>query len=114
EQLALLLRRGRVHVIADDEALLPGLAGAAVDAGRELSVLVDCDTGLGRTGVSSPAAAADLAAAIARMPGLRFAGLITYPAPPDARDFLAAAADRLERRGLSVETVSVGGTPTMW
>jgi D-serine deaminase-like pyridoxal phosphate-dependent protein len=114
EQLALLLARTAVRVTADDEALLPGLGGAAADAGRELSVLVDCDTGLGRTGVSSPEAAAALAAAIARTPGLRFAGLLTYPAPPHAREFFAATRARLERRGLPVETVSAGGTPTMW
>jgi D-serine deaminase-like pyridoxal phosphate-dependent protein len=114
EQLAMLLGRADVRVIADDEGLLPGLAGAAADAGRELAVLVDCDTGLGRTGVSSPEAAAQLAAAIARTAGLRFAGLVTYPAPPEALDFLSAAAAWIERRGLAVESVSVGGTPTMW
>jgi D-serine deaminase-like pyridoxal phosphate-dependent protein len=114
EQLALLLARAAVRVTADDEELLHGLAGAAADAGRELAVLVDCDTGLGRTGVSSPEAAAALAAGIARTPGLRFGGLLTFPAPPGAREFLAAARDLLERRGLPVETVSAGGTPTMW
>ena len=71
-----------IQVSADDPALLPGLAGAASDAGRELGVLVDCDTGLGRTGVASPEEAAELAAAIARTPGLRFTGLLTFPTPP--------------------------------
>jgi D-serine deaminase-like pyridoxal phosphate-dependent protein len=114
EQLALLLPRAAVRVTADDQALLPGLAGAATDAGQELAVLVDCDTGLGRTGVASPEAAAGLAAEIARTPGLRFAGLLTFPVPSGAREFLAAACELLEQRGLSPETVSAGGTPTMW
>jgi D-serine deaminase-like pyridoxal phosphate-dependent protein len=114
EQLALLLRRAPLRVSADDEALLPGLGGAATDAGRELTVLVDCDTGLGRTGVSSPENAAELAAAIARAPGLRFGGLVTYPSPPGVREFLARACELVERRGLAVETVSAGGTPAMW
>ena len=114
EQLAQLLRRASVAVSADDEALLPGLGGAAADAGCELTVLVDCDTGLGRTGVSSPAAAAELAAAIARTNGLRFGGLVTYPAPPGSLAFLTTASDLIERRGLPIGTVSVGGTPTMW
>lgn len=114
EELALLLGRAPLRVSADDEALLPGLSGAATDAGRELTVLVDCDTGLGRTGVSSPQAAAQLAAAIARMQALRFGGLVTYPSPPGAQDFLSAASELAERRGLAVETVSAGGTPTMW
>ena len=77
-------------------------------------MLVDCDTGLGRTGVSSPEAAAELAAAIARTDGLRFDGLLTFPSPPGALAFLTAASALIERRGLPVETVSVGGTPTMW
>jgi D-serine deaminase-like pyridoxal phosphate-dependent protein len=114
EQLASLLRRTTVRVTADDRALLAGLGGAATDSGRELGVLVDCDTGLGRTGVTSPEEAAELAAAIARTSGLRFAGLLTFPAPPAAAAFLEAASALIRRRGLSVETVSAGGTPTMW
>jgi D-serine deaminase-like pyridoxal phosphate-dependent protein len=114
EQLALLLGRATVRVTADDKALLAGLAGAASHAGRELGVLVDCDTGLGRTGVSSPEEAAKLAAAIARTPGLWLAGLLTFPTPPGASTFLEAASALIRRRGLSVATVSAGGTPTMW
>jgi D-serine deaminase-like pyridoxal phosphate-dependent protein len=77
-------------------------------------VLVDCDTGLGRTGVPTPAAAADLAEQVARTDGLVFAGLFTYPAPPGAPDFLAEAAALIRGRGLDVEVVSAGGTPLMW
>ena len=77
-------------------------------------MLVECDTGLGRTGVGTPEAATGLAAAVARSDGLRFGGFITYPAPDGALAFLAEA-DRLARRaGLDVETVSAGGTPAMW
>ena len=114
EQLSLLLGRGSVRVSADDESLLPGLAGAAVDAGRELGVLVDCDTGLGRTGVATPDEAARLAARIAGTDGLRFDGLATYPSPPRATAFLEEAASLLERRGLAPGTISAGGTPAMW
>lgn len=114
EQLSLLLGRGSVRVTADDESLLPGLAGAAVDAGRELCVLVDCDTGLGRTGVATPEEAARLAARIAGTDGLRFDGLATYPALSGATAFLEEAASLLERRGLRPATISAGGTPTMW
>ena len=93
EQLAQLLRRASVAVSADDEALLPGLGGAATDAGCELTVLVDCDTGLGRTGVSSPDAAAELAAAIARTNGLRFGRPGHLPGAP----WLARVPHRGER-----------------
>jgi len=114
ERLASLLGRATVRVTADEASLLPGLSSAAGRAGRELGVLVDCDTGLGRTGVASPAEAAGLAREIARTPGLRFAGLVTFPAPPGARAFLEEAAAATRRAGLAVETVSAGGTPTMW
>jgi D-serine deaminase-like pyridoxal phosphate-dependent protein len=83
EQLALLLERATATVTADDPVLLAGLGGAASDAGRELGILVDCDTGLGRTGVASPDEAAELAGAISRTPGLRFAGLLTFPRRPE-------------------------------
>ena len=109
EQLAQLLARGRVQVTADDPELLPGLGRAAKKAGKELEVLVECDTGLGRVGVTSPEEAAGLAAAIAGTPGLWFAGLLTFPTPPGAREFLERASALVEP-----QTVSAGGTPTMW
>jgi D-serine deaminase-like pyridoxal phosphate-dependent protein len=106
-RLASLLERARVAVTVDDEALLPGLARAARDARTELPVLVECDTGLGRAGVRTPGEAVALARAIDEP--LRFAGLLTYPVPEGAASFLSAAAEELDP-----ETISVGGTPTMW
>src|SRR5262249_43412867 len=107
-------RRATISVSVDDERLLDGLAGAASRAGRELPVLVECDTGLGRVGVRSPDAAVELAGAIARRDGLRFEGFLTYPALPGVVDFLTAAAAGAEAAGLEVRSVSAGGTPTMW
>ena len=113
-RLANLLERATVSVAADDERILSGLAGAASSSGRPLRVLVECDTGNGRLGVSTPRDAAALAGAIGRLPSLRFAGFLTYPSFAGARELLAAAVEEAERRGLSVETVSAGGTPAMW
>ncbi len=112
--LAHLLERTTITVAADDARLLPGIDRAAASGGRELGVLVECDTGLGRTGVADPEAAAALAAAIAGFGSLRFAGFLTYPSPLGAAGFLAHAVELAERRGLEVETVSAGGTPAMW
>ena len=114
ERLARLLTQARVSVSADDPRLLPGLSRAASSASRELEVLVDCDTGHGRTGVADPDAAVELAVEVEHAPRLRFGGFITYPAPAGAREFLAAATEEATRRGLVTETVSAGGTPTMW
>ncbi len=109
-----LLQRVTLTVSVDDARLLPGLAEAATGAPRELRVLVDCDTGLGRTGVQDPEAAIDLAIAVGQHDGLRFAGFLTYPAPEAARVFLAVAADGVKNHGLEPAVVSAGGTESMW
>jgi D-serine deaminase-like pyridoxal phosphate-dependent protein len=113
ERLSALARRVEVAVSVDDERLLAGLAGAG-KASREIRVLVECDTGLGRVGVASPEVAAALAGEIERRDGLRFGGFLTYPSRPGAVAFLADSERRARAAGLDVETVSAGGTPTMW
>jgi D-serine deaminase-like pyridoxal phosphate-dependent protein len=113
-RLARLLERAAVTVAVDDACVLPGLAQAAARSGQPLRVLVECDTGHGRLGVSTPGDAASLAGEVDRSPSLQFAGFLTYPAPAGALEFLATAVEEAERRGLSVETVSAGGTPAMW
>jgi len=113
-RLEALLRSATVSVSVDDERLLDGLGGVAARAGLELSVLVECDTGLGRVGVRSPDAAVVLAGEIARREGLRFEGFLTYPSPPGAVEFFASAVAGAEAAGLEVRSVSGGGTPTMW
>ena len=113
ERLAALARRVDVAVSVDDERLLAGLAGAG-KASREMRVLVECDTGLGRVGVATPEAAAALAGEIERREGLHFGGFLTYPSRPGAVAFLAEAERLARAAGLDVETVSAGGTPTMW
>lgn len=113
-RLTRLLERATVTVAVDDERILPGLAHAATRAEQPLRVLVECDTGNGRLGVSTPSDAATLAGEVSRFPSLQFMGFLTYPAPTGAREFLAAAVEDAERHGVSVETVSAGGTPAMW
>jgi D-serine deaminase-like pyridoxal phosphate-dependent protein len=114
ERLSELLRRAPVAVSVDDAGLLDGLEGAAGAAARELAVLVDCDTGLGRTGVQSPQAAVALAAEVERRESLRFEGFVTYPAPEGTEAFFAEAVEVAHRRELRAAIVSAGGTPAMW
>lgn len=113
-RLEQLLERATVTVAVDDARVLPGLDRAAAGGGRSLGVLVECDTGHGRTGVATPEAAAELAAKVSESPELRFAGFLTYPSPPGSAEFLGSAVEEARRRGLEVETVSAGGTPAMW
>jgi D-serine deaminase-like pyridoxal phosphate-dependent protein len=112
DRLARLHARARVTVTVDDIRLLPGLA-EAVGTDR-LGVLVDCDTGLGRTGVSTPSAAADLARAVDAQAGLRFDGFCTYPTMPEVTAFLSEAVALAAEHGLDARVVSTGGTPGMW
>jgi D-serine deaminase-like pyridoxal phosphate-dependent protein len=113
-RLARLLERATVSVAVDDARLLPGLSRAAARSERPLRVLVECDTGNGRLGVSTPRDAAALAAEVDRAAALRFGGFLTYPAPAGTREFLHEAVEETERHGVTVETVSAGGTPAMW
>jgi len=114
ERLAALAHRARLSVTADSAPVVRGLSAAMAAAGLELPVLVECDTGGGRCGAQAPAAAAELALLIARSPGLRFGGLMTYPVGNDSEAFLAAACGRIVALGLPVERVSGGGTPQIW
>jgi D-serine deaminase-like pyridoxal phosphate-dependent protein len=117
ERLAELARRTAIKVVADNEPVLEGLSHAAQLAGRDLEVLVECDTGAGRNGVQNPQAALRLAQAIDRAPGLRFGGLMTLP-KNGARDrmaeFLDTARTDLAASGIEVPAVSAGGSPDMW
>lgn len=106
-----------VSVTADSIAVVQGLAGAFFDAAKPLSVLVECDTGMRRSGVMTPDAAAELALKIQASPGLKFAGLMTYPAPGDgsiAGRWLADAAQHCRNVGLQVQAASSGGTPDLF
>lgn len=81
-----------------------------------LRVLVECDSGGGRCGVQSPAAARDLARRIATAPGLTFAGLMTYPAPGGTaavQQFLAEAQALIMAEIGTCPVLSSGGTPSL-
>ena len=84
-------------------------------AGRDIPVLVECDTGAGRNGVQSPEAAVELAKFITTSKGLKYGGLMTYPGTrADADKFLARALELSAQAGLKTEVVSSGGSPDMW
>ncbi len=117
ERLAELMRRTQIKVVADNAVVIEGLSHAAREAGRDLAVLVECDTGARRNGVQSPAEAAELAKAIDGTPGLRFGGLMTLPkngARGEMAAFLGETAYLLSLAGLACPEVSTGGTPDMW
>jgi D-serine deaminase-like pyridoxal phosphate-dependent protein len=114
ERLTALAARARISVIADSSHTVRGYAQAAQRAGLELAVLVEFDTGMHRCGVATPEQAAELARWIARSPGLRFEGLMTFPHNAASDEFVRETRHLLQREGIPIPSVSYGGTPTMW
>lgn len=115
-RLAALAGKVRLSVSADSAAVVQGLSRTFAQAGRPLSVLVECDTGARRCGVATPQAAAELAGLVAASPGLSFGGLMTYPpvgGTAAVQAFMGEARGLIEARGLRVGVVSSGGSPDM-
>lgn len=113
ERLVRLARRVTIRVTADSYETVQGLSEAAREGGVELPVLVEFDSGAHRCGVQTPGEAAELARAIARLPGLVFDGLMTYPTTEQTDPFARDVKSLLARDGLEVVCVSGGGTACM-
>ena len=77
--------------------------GAEAIDGLDVDVLVECDTGFGRTGVQTPEEAIRLARRVERL-----RGFMVYPSPPGTAAWLARVLDVVG----PVDCISVGGTPT--
>ncbi len=114
ERLMRLAARIRLSVTADSTVTVQGYAEAAHAAGRELTVLVEFDSGTRRCGVQSPHEAAALARVIARSPGLHFGGLMTFPHNAASDIFVRETRALLKAEDLAIECVSYGGTPGVW
>jgi D-serine deaminase-like pyridoxal phosphate-dependent protein len=126
ERLAALARRARVGVCVDDAGNARDVSAAAVRFGAEIDVLVEIDVGAGRCGVAPGEDAVALAAEVAALPGLRFAGLQAYHGSAqhlrgaDERRAAIGRAGEMTRRtvamlaeaGLACATVGGAGTGT--
>lgn len=116
-RLGALARRCKLSVVADSQAVVDAVASAAGAAGARITVLVECDTGGARCGLSDPAAIAALAVRIAATEPLSFGGLMTYPAAGErlqSEQALLSAIAACHAAGLPTPVVSSGGTPDMW
>jgi len=110
ERLAALARDRTMSVTTDDLGVAEAISAAMVAGGTRVGVWVDCDTGLGRTGVQGGTEAISLGRGIERLPGLELRGLFAYPTPTTDGWFRQAIAD-WQDAGLPGPEVSVGGTP---
>jgi D-serine deaminase-like pyridoxal phosphate-dependent protein len=114
ERLCRLARQAAVTVCVDSAYAAKGIAAAAHKEGLEIGLEVECDTGMHRAGVQSPEEAADLARVIARLPGARFRGWMTFPTSPETVPFFEEASRLIAADGLKAEVRSSGGTGGMW
>jgi D-serine deaminase-like pyridoxal phosphate-dependent protein len=127
DRVLALLDRTRLSFIVDHFDVARGWAHAMQAAGREVDVLVKVDVGFHRCGIDPHAAdAADLVVRVARMRGLQFRGLLSHAgqayAAASGRELSAIAEDEARvltrlrdevvAKGVPVEEVSVGATPT--
>jgi D-serine deaminase-like pyridoxal phosphate-dependent protein len=112
-------------VLADDHEALDSLSDAMVAAGQKIDVLLDIDVGQHRTGIAPGEEAVALYERISRLCGLQSGGIHVY----DGHNHQESRAERetavraqiepvlelrsqLERKGLPVPRMVVGGTPT--
>jgi D-serine deaminase-like pyridoxal phosphate-dependent protein len=106
-RLAALARRVTMRAAIDNPLALETVALAGQEAGRPIGVLVEFDSGLKRTGVTSVEEALALITQVKAADGLRFDGLMTYPSSAATADFVRAVRDA----GIDLPVVSGGGTP---
>ena len=106
-RLAALARRVTMRAAIDNPMALETVALAGQQAGRPIGVLVEFDSGMHRTGVTSVDEALALIAQVRAADGLRFDGLMTYPSSAATVEFVRAVKDA----GVALPIVSGGGTP---
>jgi len=125
---AVRLSRGGVRLVVGVDSLEEGrrLSRVAALEDHELEVRLEVDTGLRRTGVPFDRAV-ELAAEIMVLEKLRLSGIYTYrgavlgdgvptlelkQAGLEEGKLMVSVADRMRDRGIEVEEVSLGSTPT--
>jgi D-serine deaminase-like pyridoxal phosphate-dependent protein len=128
DRILALMDRTRISFIVDHEQVARGWSDAMNAAGREVEVLVKVDVGFHRCGIDPEASgAADFVARIARLPGLKFRGLLShaghgYGAQSDndaeaiaanEAQILTRLAGQVRKLGVAVDEISVGATPTV-
>ncbi len=115
----------RFSVLADHHATLPPLSEAMAAAKQKVEVLVDIDVGQHRTGMAPGDEALALYESIGRLRGLQPGGIHVYdghnhqesPAEREAAvqrqvEPVLVLRGKLEKKGLPVPRMVMGGTPT--
>lgn len=126
-RLVALQARAEVMVGVDSVANCSPIAAAAERAGVIVPVVIEVNVGMNRAGVAPGAPVVALANAVAAMPGVRLAGLMTWesqavaiadPAEKarvvrEAVALITASADACRAAGHRIDIVSCGGSGTL-
>ena len=126
KRLVALMERAKVRVAVDTPEVAAGLNEAMAEAGKNLDVIIELNTGQDRAGIKPGAEALQLAETIrAEMPSLRVIGLMTHEGQVNntdgvegmtetamaAGEDIVASAELLREHGFDITVVSVGSTP---
>jgi D-serine deaminase-like pyridoxal phosphate-dependent protein len=125
-RLAALAQSVTASTVVDNPGAARDLSAAMTRAGVRLDVLLKLDVGMHRVGVAADDVL-QLATAVAELPGLRLRGVCIHEgsvygeADPARRGAigrdqvqrLVATAERLRDRGLPIDVVSCGSTPSI-
>lgn len=122
QKVVQLARKVKVTVAIDSLEAAEQIAAAAAAASVSIHVLVDVDVGFHRTGVPDPHAATTLATICQNLPTLRLQGILCFPghlqasdseqAWQDYTDQVGKTVESFRERGLPIDVVSGGSTPT--
>ncbi|MEO5894370.1 MAG: alanine racemase [Vicinamibacterales bacterium] len=127
DRVVALLDRARISFIVDHPDIAKAWSDAMVTAGTTVDVLVKVDVGFHRCGIDPDATGAvDFIARVAALPGLQLRGLLSHAghgygarsageAESIARSegaIMRGLADQARARGVQIDEISVGATPT--
>jgi D-serine deaminase-like pyridoxal phosphate-dependent protein len=127
DRVLALLDRTRLSFIVDHLDVARGWSRAMQAAGRTVDVLVKVDVGFHRCGINPHAAdAVDFVVEVSKLPALRLRGLLSHAGhaygassegetsaiAQEEAQILRTLRDRAVERGVGIEEISVGATPT--
>ena len=125
ERLMGVCRLGNLIICVDDIGNARAISAGAQQHGVVIAVVVEVDTGLGRCGVKPGLPTVEFVRAVARLPGLRFCGLMGYEGGCFLKDdrekadrcatayrHLVETSEQVRHAGFPVDIVTAGGSNT--